>query len=116
MPFCFDGVPVARLGSESRPFSFLVLGDSHAAMLAHAVSEEASEHGLSGLILARGGNEIPVALPSDDESCRKIMEKAHSNLSCFLSAGLSTWSSVILPSLMMSIRTLENTSAIFRKN
>lgn len=73
--FLFDGVPVARLGSESRPFSFLVLGDSHAAMLAHAVSEEASEHGLSGLILARGGNEIPVALPSDDESCRKIMEK-----------------------------------------
>lgn len=78
--FLLDGVPVARLGGESRPLSFLVLGDSHAAMLAHAVSEVASEHGVSGLIQARAGNETPVALPSDDQSCRRIIEKGTFNV------------------------------------
>lgn len=114
--FLFDGVPVARLGSESRPFSFLVLGDSHAAMLAHAVSEEASSMVCPDLSWREGGTKYLLPCLRMMNRAEKSWKKAHSNLSCFLSAGLSTWSSVILPSLMMSIRTLENTSAIFRKN
>lgn len=69
-----DDITVTLLGKENSPPSFLMLGDSHAAMLAEIVSELSSEHELAGYLMARGGND-PLILPSDDILCRRLIER-----------------------------------------